>query len=168
MNSITLRSFSAELEKIADAGHIAELAGLGMLAAPHVYTGVTGKEPKKSTTRKTELAGLGILAAPSAMKLLSKKASSVVGSRSGFNSSSGSLTRGTAHDAVPGGRFNSPDWHKNEAGAAAGNALAAKRTAAMKSAKLPSAGPVVNAARPSAQAAAGGVMARIGKAFGRG
>jgi hypothetical protein len=56
--------------KVANvAGHAAEIAGLGILAAPSIYHKATGKEVKKSTTHNAELLGLGTLAAPSAYAL---------------------------------------------------------------------------------------------------
>lgn len=77
MHLSTVLAFRDELEKIA--GHGIELAGLGMLAAPHAYNAVTGKSVSKKTERNAELAGLGTLAAPSlahygakALKLVKK------------------------------------------------------------------------------------------------
>jgi hypothetical protein len=58
--------------KVAEGGlrtHAAEIAGLGILAAPSIYHKVTGKEVKKNTTHNAELLGLGTLAAPSAFAL---------------------------------------------------------------------------------------------------
>lgn len=48
------------------ASHGMELAGLGILAAPHLYNAATGKSVSHKTERNAELAGLGVLAAPSA------------------------------------------------------------------------------------------------------
>jgi hypothetical protein len=45
--------------------HGAEIAGLGILAAPHIKNAITGKSVSKKTERNSELAGLGVLAAPS-------------------------------------------------------------------------------------------------------
>lgn len=58
------QGFGDELSKIAES-HGMELAGLGMLAAPHIYHAATGKKVSDKTERNTELAGLGTLAAPS-------------------------------------------------------------------------------------------------------
>jgi hypothetical protein len=72
-----LASREALQEKRANAGpwgHAAEVAGLGTLAAPHIYNAVTGKKATHKTERNTELAGLGILAAPSVKALLTKRA----------------------------------------------------------------------------------------------
>jgi len=61
----------------ATVGHIMDLAGLGMLAAPVVHDLVGNPEHESETVRKlksgTELAGLGVLTAPSLIELLSKK-----------------------------------------------------------------------------------------------
>jgi hypothetical protein len=71
----SIYAFFDELDKIADAGHIAELAGLGILAAPSVKTLADPNASKKEKSHaKFETAGLGVLAAPSAYKLLTKKA----------------------------------------------------------------------------------------------
>lgn len=48
------------------ASHAAELAGLGMLAAPSAAE-LSGHKVNSATKSKIELAGLGTLAAPSAM-----------------------------------------------------------------------------------------------------
>lgn len=82
METAVFDSFADELEKISTGvgEHVAELAGLGTLAAPHAYSAVTGKKPSHKTERNVELAGLGILAAPSAINLgkhLLKKAAPV-------------------------------------------------------------------------------------------
>lgn len=50
------------------ASHLAELAGLGALAAPTVQS-LRGKPMSEKNKSRTELAGLGILAAPSALSL---------------------------------------------------------------------------------------------------
>lgn len=50
------------------AGHVAELVGLGTLAAPAVQE-LRGKPMKESNKAKAEVAGLGILAAPYAHDL---------------------------------------------------------------------------------------------------
>lgn len=50
------------------ASHVAELAGLGILAAPSAAA-LAGKRMKDHTAHKYELAGLGTLAAPSAYAL---------------------------------------------------------------------------------------------------
>ena len=70
-----LSAFADELEKIATGmwGHAAEVGGLGILAAPHVYNAVTGKKAKEKTVRNSELAGLGLLAAPSVKALMKFK-----------------------------------------------------------------------------------------------
>lgn len=70
-----LRSFKMErikhMEKNAfwdgfgkQANHLAEVAGLGTLAAPSIQA-LRGKPMKEHNAHKVELAGLGILAAPS-------------------------------------------------------------------------------------------------------
>jgi hypothetical protein len=48
--------------------HIAELAGLGILAAPSVAH-MTGHDMGENTNHAMELGGLGVLAAPSALHL---------------------------------------------------------------------------------------------------
>lgn len=45
--------------------HGAEIAGLGILAAPSVKAMVTGKNMSDKNTHRAEIAGLGVLAAPS-------------------------------------------------------------------------------------------------------
>jgi hypothetical protein len=60
MHSLVFKKMAAGL-----AGHAAEVAGLGILAAPHAYNAITGKKASHKTERNTELAGLGVLAAPS-------------------------------------------------------------------------------------------------------
>ncbi len=172
--TINFAAFSNELEKLADAGHIAELAGLGMLAAPHVYTSVTGKKPKESTTRKTELAGLGVLAAPSALKLLSKKAAAIPAAHMKM------MQQHAASDAykakaqggaatAPALRGQSRTFEPHELGGGGPSLELAHKSQAMAKKVAPTmpSRPVMNAARPAAQAA-GGVMSRIGKVFGRG
>ena len=73
MNKEMFGSFKDELTKIASkadlATHAVELAGLGTLAAPHIYSAVTGKRAKHKTERAAELGGLGTLAAPSIKSL---------------------------------------------------------------------------------------------------
>ena len=54
--------------------HGAELAGLGILAAPAVKHMVTGKEMSEKGKNVSELAGLGVLAAPSIHHFLKNKA----------------------------------------------------------------------------------------------
>lgn len=49
--------------------HGAEIAGLGILAAPSVKKMITGKEMSDDNKHKSELAGLGVLAAPSVAHL---------------------------------------------------------------------------------------------------
>ena len=62
-------AFWEGFEKRANTlGHIGELAGLGLLAAPSVQA-LRGKDMKESTKHKLELGGLGILAAPYAVSL---------------------------------------------------------------------------------------------------
>lgn len=51
--------------------HGAEVAGLGILAAPSVMS-AAGGHPSEKTKTRTELAGLGTLAAPSALHLLTR------------------------------------------------------------------------------------------------
>ena len=75
-----IRSFKHEriksMDKIASfiegfekrASHVADLAGLGVLAAPSIAS-LSGKPWKEKTKDKAEVAGLGILAAPSAYAL---------------------------------------------------------------------------------------------------
>jgi hypothetical protein len=71
----SIYAFFDELYKIADAGHIAELTGLGILAAPSVKTLLDPKASNKEKSHaKFETVGLGVLAAPSAYKLLTKRA----------------------------------------------------------------------------------------------
>jgi hypothetical protein len=57
MQGVKLKAASALVE------HAAEVGGLGILAAPHIYHAVTGKKVSNKTERNTELAGLGVLAA---------------------------------------------------------------------------------------------------------
>lgn len=64
MNTATWLSLHDELEKIAS--HAAELAGLGILAAPSIQH-LRGKEMSEKNKARTEVAGLGVLAAPSAL-----------------------------------------------------------------------------------------------------
>lgn len=63
MQTHTLHAFRDEIEKVASHG--VELAGLGILAAPHAYNALTGKKMSHKTERNAELAGLGTLASPS-------------------------------------------------------------------------------------------------------
>ena len=46
----------------------AEIAGLGMIAAPELYS-FSGKDMDEDKTRSLELAGLGTLAVPSALHI---------------------------------------------------------------------------------------------------
>jgi hypothetical protein len=60
-------------EKTAEKWHdTAELAGLGILAAPHAYNLVTGKKASHKTERNTELVGLGTLMSPYIHKMVKK------------------------------------------------------------------------------------------------
>jgi hypothetical protein len=63
MHTATLLSFQSELEKISS--HAAELAGLGILAAPSIGH-LRGKDWSEKNKARAEVAGLGVLAAPSA------------------------------------------------------------------------------------------------------
>lgn len=69
MHAATYTAFRNELEKIAIAGHLAEIGGLGILAAPTASKHFGGKEWSDKNKRRAELAGLGVLAAPSAVGL---------------------------------------------------------------------------------------------------
>lgn len=64
MHTATLLSFQDELEKISS--HAAELAGLGILAAPAVHHLAKNTEWSEKNKSRAEVAGLGVLAAPSA------------------------------------------------------------------------------------------------------
>lgn len=65
MNVATYAAFKDELEKLGwHAG--AEIAGLGLLAAPTAAKHFGGKEWSEKNKRRAELGGLGILAAPAA------------------------------------------------------------------------------------------------------
>jgi hypothetical protein len=71
-----MEKFFEGFEKRAGMGaHLAEVAGLGMLAVPSIQH-LRKKPMSESKTHKYELAGLGTLAAPSAYhigkKVLSK------------------------------------------------------------------------------------------------
>lgn len=64
-----MEHFWTGFEKKAGIGtHVAELAGLGTLAAPSIQ-GMRGKPMSDKNTRRAEVAGLGILAAPSAYEI---------------------------------------------------------------------------------------------------
>ena len=67
MKITTIMAFADELEKMA--GHKAELAGLGILAAPALSRMAKGKSDWED---KAEVGGLGVLAYPSAKALLKK------------------------------------------------------------------------------------------------
>lgn len=64
MHTAMMLSFQDELEKIAS--HAAELAGLGILAAPSAAH-LGGKEWSEKNKSRAEVAGLGVLAGPSAL-----------------------------------------------------------------------------------------------------
>lgn len=64
MHTAMMLSLQDELEKIAS--HAAELAGLGMLAAPSI-SHLRGKDWSEKNKARMEVAGLGVLAAPSAL-----------------------------------------------------------------------------------------------------
>jgi len=64
IHPVTMAAFRDELEKIASHG--AELAGLGILAAPSIAH-LRGKDWSEKNKARAEVAGLGVLAAPSAM-----------------------------------------------------------------------------------------------------
>lgn len=67
-----MSGFSDEMAKLAGIlGHAAEVAGLGILAAPSVQR-LRGKPMAKRREAGTEVAGLGLLAAPSAYHLLKR------------------------------------------------------------------------------------------------
>ena len=64
-----MNKFFEGFEKQAELGtHIAELAGLGILAAPSIQA-LRKKPMDEKKTHKYEIAGLGTLAAPSAYYL---------------------------------------------------------------------------------------------------
>lgn len=70
MHAVTLTAFRDELEKIASMGaHAAEIAGLGILAAPTAVKHFGGKEWSEKNKRRAELGGLATLAAPSAFEM---------------------------------------------------------------------------------------------------
>lgn len=73
-----------EVERIEKTGsHAAELAGLGILAAPTVAE-MRGKKVSDKTKHRAELAGLGVLAAPSAVALARKGIKRVFGKKAGW------------------------------------------------------------------------------------
>lgn len=61
----------SRVEEPKVASHAAELAGLGILAAPSAAA-LAGKKVNESTAHKAELVGLGTLAAPSAWAVTKK------------------------------------------------------------------------------------------------
>lgn len=67
MHTATLLSFQDELEKLASDA--AELAGLGILAAPAVHHLVKNREWSEKNKSRAEVAGLGVLAAPAALNV---------------------------------------------------------------------------------------------------
>ena len=60
--------FEAFEKKAETASHLAELAGLGIIAAPSIQH-LRGKPMSESKAHKYEIAGLGTLAAPSVYHL---------------------------------------------------------------------------------------------------
>lgn len=72
MHVATYTALLGELQKVKEAsgnfGHAAELAGLGMLAAPTIQK-MRGKPMKDKNKDRAEIGGLGVLAAPSAIGL---------------------------------------------------------------------------------------------------
>ena len=109
---IHIGSFFDELEKIA-WGNAAEIAGLGVLAAPSVSTLMDSKESKKEKNHaRFETAGLGVLAAHPAYEmakgLLTKKASdlwnpstgAVVGSEGGSRAANRGVSLATSKPSV--------------------------------------------------------------------
>ena len=73
MNAVSYVAFKDELEKISSglgelATHGAEVAGLGILAAPTIQK-MRGKKMSTKGEHAAELGGLGVLAAPSAAHL---------------------------------------------------------------------------------------------------
>jgi hypothetical protein len=72
---ISFAAFRNEMEKISSNWHdVAEVGGLGILAAPHVKSLVTGKKTDHKTERNAELTGLGVLAAPAAHNIYKRLA----------------------------------------------------------------------------------------------
>lgn len=70
-----MEKFFEGFEKKAEtASHLAELAGLGILAVPSIQN-LRGKPMGENKAHKYELAGLGTLAAPSVYHLGKKLAS---------------------------------------------------------------------------------------------
>lgn len=72
MHIATFAAFHDELQKISTAGlggHLAEVAGLGILGAPTASKHFGNKEWSEKNKRRAELAGLGVLAVPSVMEI---------------------------------------------------------------------------------------------------
>lgn len=77
-------AFHRALTKGASSlGHAAELAGLGILAAPTVAE-MRGRKVSDKTKHRAELAGLGVLAAPSAIHLGGKAVNKIKGLAKGI------------------------------------------------------------------------------------
>ena len=169
MNDSMMMGFIDELDKIADAGHIAELAGLGILAAPSVKNLADPKASKKEKSHaKFETAGLGVLAAPAAYKLLTKKAAPVSAADMKMMQQH---MRSDAHKALSGGGAKpAPALRGQSQTFSAGQLGGSAHDAPLELARPAKATPRPMAARPTAVSAgqaarAGGVMGRIGKFF---
>jgi len=169
---IHVGSFFDELEKISSAG--LELAGLGVLAAPSVKTLMDPSAKKKEKSHaKFETAGLGLLAAHPAYeigkKLLTKKAATVSNPammRNHMLVDSQKAAIKAPAQAAPALMKKDPSHYSDfTPSASVGHQPVQKAAPApMKSTRaLPSAGPVMSAARPAAKAT--GVMARIANTF---
>lgn len=174
MNDIFVSALVDELDKIADAGHIAELAGLGLLAAPSVKTLADSNATKKEKSHaKFEAAGLGTLAIPTVAKMLSKKAALVKGAASmspahmkmmqqQMRSDAFKSQGGQAAQPAPALRGQPQTFDPSHFGPASHAPLELARPVR----QAPKAMPAARPAMPSSGVArAGGVMSRIAKTF---
>jgi hypothetical protein len=168
MNDIFVSAFVDELDKIADAGHVAELAGLGILAAPSIKNLVDPKASKKEKSHaKFETAGLATLAAPSAYKLLTKKAAPASPAhmkmmQQQMRSDAFKAQQPQAAQAAPALRGQPQTFDPSHFGPASHAPLELARPVRQMPKAVPAARP---AAASPAVARAGGVMSRIAKTF---
>lgn len=153
----------------------ADLAGLGLLGVPVAAKLVDRNASKKEKALAgIEGAGLGTLAAHVAANMRKKAAAIPAAHMKMMQQHAASdayKAKGQSTSATPALRGQSQTFEPHQLGGGGHSApleLASKSKAmAKKVAPTMPSRPVMNAARPAAQAA-GGVMSRIGKVFGRG
>ena len=144
MNVATYAAFKDELEKLSwHAG--AEIAGLGILAAPTIQK-MRGKPMSERGTHAAEIAGLGTLAVPAAHSIYKavKKGGLAAIKHASVGQVAGSFGAGTSHFLDTARRAVGPSLAQRTAARAAKMKMIAHKANPVKT--LPSSGKVITAA----------------------